>query len=81
MKDEPRIQEGTEVKERIKKQSRQRTEPEFVNVLEAQESIPRAYVVWRADTSIRVLVPTRWESIPGLLKRFTNSGSEQRRQE
>jgi hypothetical protein len=34
-----------------------------------------------ANTSIRVLIPTRWESIPGLLKRFTNSGSEQRRKE
>jgi hypothetical protein len=27
------------------------TEPEFVNVSGAQESIPPAYVVWRAGTS------------------------------
>jgi hypothetical protein len=32
-------------------------EPEFVNVLRAQESIPPAYEAWRAGTSNRVVVP------------------------
>jgi hypothetical protein len=37
-----------------------RTEPVFVNVYGAQESIPPAYVVvWRAGTSNRVVVPAR----------------------
>jgi hypothetical protein len=41
------------------------------------ESIPPAHVAWLADTSNRDVVtgPPGWESIPGLLKRFTNSGS------
>jgi hypothetical protein len=39
------------------------TEPEFVNVYEVEESIPPAYAAWRAGL------------IPGLLKRFTNSGA------
>jgi hypothetical protein len=45
--------------------------------IDSKESIPPAYVAWRAGTSNRVVVPARpgWESIPGLLKRFTNSGS------
>jgi hypothetical protein len=35
------------------------TEPVFVNVYGAQESIPPAYVVWRAGMSNRVVVPAR----------------------
>jgi hypothetical protein len=34
-------------------------EPEFVTVLGAQESIPPAFVAWRAGTSNRVIVPAR----------------------
>jgi hypothetical protein len=55
-------------------------EPVFVNVQRAQESIARnrfrqpLYVAWRAGTSNRIVVPG-WESIPGLHKRFTNTGS------
>jgi hypothetical protein len=35
------------------------------------------YVAWRAGTTNRVVVPTHqgWDSIPGLLQRFTNTGS------
>ncbi len=44
-------------------------EPVFVNVYGAQESVPRNPI--RAG----------WESIPGLLKRSTNSGSEGRERE
>ncbi len=43
-------------------------------VFKAKESIPPAYVAWRASTSNRVVVPA-WKTIPELLKRFTNSGS------
>jgi hypothetical protein len=55
----------------------QYTEPGFVNVYGAQESIPSAYVSWRADTTNRVLVPYRparlhrlAETIPGFVKRL-----------
>ncbi len=43
-----------------------------------EESIPPAYVAWRAGTTNRVFImgPTDWELIPGLLKRFTNTGSK-----
>ncbi len=43
----------------------------------SKESIPPASVAWRTGTSNRVCRtgPPGWESIPGLLKRFTNSGS------
>ncbi len=47
----------------------ERSEPVFVNVYGAQESIPPAYVAWRAG-------PICWESIPGLLKRLTNTGAK-----
>ncbi len=40
----------------------------------AKESIPPAYVAWRARTTNKVVAPG-WESIPGLLKRFSNGGS------
>ncbi len=57
-------------------------EPVFVNVLrspgiDSEESIPPAYVAWRAGTTYRGCrtVPSGWDSIPGLLKRFTNTGS------
>ncbi len=36
-------------------------EPEFLNVLEAQESIPPAYVTWRAGTSNTLLKPDEAE--------------------
>jgi hypothetical protein len=39
------------------------------------ESIPRAYVAWRAGTTTLFAITARWESIPGLLKRFTSLGS------
>jgi hypothetical protein len=58
-------------------------EPEFVYVLRSpgidfEESIPPAYVAWRAGTTNRVFImgPTGWELIRGLLKRFTNTGSK-----
>jgi hypothetical protein len=35
------------------------SEPEFVNFKEAEESIPPAYVTWRAGTSNRVVVLAR----------------------
>jgi hypothetical protein len=38
---------------------RSKTEPVFVNVYVAQESIPRACVAWRAGTKNRVVVPAR----------------------
>ncbi len=49
--------------------------------IDSKESIPPAYVAWRA--SIRQIGlsyrPAQgWKSIPGLLKRFTNTGSEVR---
>jgi hypothetical protein len=39
--------------------------------------MPLAYVAWRAGTSERVVAPVRqrWESISGLLKGSTNTGS------
>ncbi len=47
--------------------------------IDSKQSIPQAYVAWRAGvTSNRVVVPPAapcWESIPGLLKKFTNSDS------
>jgi hypothetical protein len=54
------------------------TEPVFANVYAVQGSIPPAYVAWRAGTTNGVAVPraTGWESIPGLLERFTNKGSD-----
>ncbi len=42
--------------------------------IDFEESVPPAYAAWRAGTTNRVAVPG-WESIPGLLKRFTNTGS------
>ncbi len=42
--------------------------------IDSEESIPPAYAAWRAGTTNRVAVPG-WESISGLLKRFTNTGS------
>jgi hypothetical protein len=35
------------------------SEPVFVNIYGAQESILPAYVAWRASTTNRVVVPTR----------------------
>jgi hypothetical protein len=45
--------------------------------IDSEESIPPTYVAWRAGTTNRIGVPARqaWESIPGQLKRFTNTGS------
>ncbi len=46
--------------------------------IDSEESIPPAYVAWRAGTTNRVSYgtgPPGWESIPGLFKRFTNTGS------
>jgi hypothetical protein len=37
----------------------ERPEPVFVNVQGAQESIPPAYVAWRAGMTNRVVVPIR----------------------
>jgi hypothetical protein len=44
---------------------------------DSEESIPPAYVAWCAGTTNRFcrIGPLGWESIPGLLKRFTNTGS------
>ncbi len=63
-------------------QSRSFAGPVFLNVYGAQKSNPRKRfrqsVARRAGTSNRVIVPTRQavnEWIPGLLKRFTNTGS------
>ncbi len=44
--------------------------------INSEDSIPPAYVTWRAGTKNIVVVPARQagESIPGLLKRFTNTG-------
>ncbi len=55
------------------------TEPVFVNVSGAQESIrqPGGLVRQRG----LLYRPQGWESIPGLLKRLINSGSAQRRME
>jgi hypothetical protein len=52
-------------------------EPVFLKVYGAQESISPSSVVGRACTTNRVVVPARqgWESIPELLKRFTNTCS------
>jgi hypothetical protein len=59
------------------------SETEFVNVYGAQESIQRnrysSLCIWRAGTKNSAVVytgPPGWESIPGLIKRFTNTGSE-----
>ncbi len=35
----------------------EKTEPEFVNVQGAEESIPPGYVAWRVGTFKRVVVP------------------------
>jgi hypothetical protein len=45
--------------------------------IDSEESIPPACVAWRASTTNRVVVtgPPGSESIPGLLKRFKNTGS------
>ncbi len=52
------------------------SEPGFVDVFGAQESIPPAHVAWRAGTINRVVAPARQaEPVPGLLKRSTNTGS------
>ncbi len=53
------------------------------NVLGAQESIPSAYVAWTRickrlrspEIDSKESFSPDWESIPGLLERFTNSGS------
>ncbi len=57
------------------------TEPVFVNVYRAQESISPAYVAsWRASTTNRIAVTAwesispGWESIPGLLKEVYKYG-------
>ncbi len=42
--------------------------------IDFEESIPPAYAAWWAGTTNRNAVPG-WESIPGLLQRFTNTGS------
>jgi hypothetical protein len=45
--------------------------------IDSKESIPPAYVAWRAgivELGCR-FGPPCWESIPGLRKRFTNTGS------
>jgi hypothetical protein len=43
---------------------------------DSEESISPAYVAWRAGTTNRSrTAPPCWESISGLLKRFTNTGS------
>ncbi len=46
--------------------------------IDSDESIPPAYVAWRADMTNKLTYtgPPGWESIPGLLKRFTNTGLE-----
>ncbi len=49
--------------------------------IDSEDSIPPAYVAWLAGTTNRVVVhagPSGWESIPGLHKRFTNTGSGER---
>jgi hypothetical protein len=55
-------------------------EPVFKNFQGAQESIPPAYVAWcglvRQIGLSHSPDPPSWESIPGLLKRFTNSDSD-----
>jgi hypothetical protein len=46
--------------------------------IDSKESILPAYVAWLAGTSNRVVVPARQAEnrfLPGLLNRFTNSGS------
>jgi hypothetical protein len=45
--------------------------------IDSQKSIPLAYVAWRAGTTKKGCRtgPPGWESIPGLLKRSTNTGS------
>ncbi len=59
------------------------TEPVFVKVYGAQESIPwnrfrqpRYSLAGRYNKYGGRTGPPGWESIPGLLKRFTNTGSE-----
>ncbi len=49
-------------------------EPEFVNVSGPQESIPRNQIRLHIEPVGQVR-QIGWESIPGLLKRFANSGS------
>ncbi len=56
---------------------RYRTEPVFVNVYGAQESIPPAYIACMAGRYGKqgcLTGPPSWESIPGLLKRCTHTG-------
>ncbi len=48
------------------------------NQFNSEESIPPAYVAWRAGTKKGLSYwPASWESIPGLHKRSTNTGSGQ----
>ena len=44
---------------KIRGKNIERPEPVFVNVQGAQESIPPAYVAWRAGPTNRVVVPAR----------------------
>jgi hypothetical protein len=54
-----------------------RSEPIFVNVYVAQESILPAFVAWRAGTKNRVVVSARQAGNRFLvLKRLTNTGSD-----
>ncbi len=46
--------------------------------IDSEETLPPDYIVWQAGTTDWVVVPVRqaaWKSIPGLLKRFTNTDS------
>jgi len=45
--------------------------------IDSEKSIPPAFEDWQAGRTKRVVVtgPPGWESIPGLLKRFTNTGT------
>ncbi len=43
--------------------------------IDSKASIPRAYVSWWVVSTNMVVVPARLDSIPGLLKMFTNTGS------
>jgi hypothetical protein len=47
--------------------------------IDSEESIPPAYLAWQADTTNRVVVPSRQAGNRCLdrLKRFTNTGSAQ----
>jgi hypothetical protein len=56
------------------------TEPIFVHG--AQELMPPAYIDWQSGTTKEIGLsyrPVRLELIPGLLRRFTNTGSGVRR--